>query len=79
MGMSPHRTSWRNPRLDGELRALLDAGYSMDIAIQKLWGEVGWGMLELAASVAATCDLSGREVKRLVVKATFDQPRFMGN
>lgn len=78
VGMSVYRTSWRNPRLDGELRALLDAGYSLDVAIQKLWGEIGWGRMELAASVAATCNCSGREARRLVVKATFDQLRFMG-
>ncbi|MFB9995004.1 hypothetical protein ACFFLM_23935 [Deinococcus oregonensis] len=75
--MSVFRTSWRDPRLENDLRALLNANHSLEVAIETLWIGGEWGMLTLAASVAAVCDLSGREAKRVVVKATFDKPRHM--
>lgn len=73
--MSVFRTSSRDPRLEQNLRALLSEDPSLEAAIRTLWIGGEWGMMTLAASVAAVCDLSGREAKRAVVKATFDQPR----
>ena len=75
--MSVFRTSWRDARLEGELHTLLNADHSLEAAIQTLWIGGEWGMLTLAASVAAVCELSGREAKRVVVKATFELPRQM--
>lgn len=75
MGMSVFRTSHRDPRLEHDLRTLLDANQSLEAAIRALWVGGEWGLMTLAASVAAVCDLSGREARRVVVKATFDQSR----
>ncbi|ULH15503.1 hypothetical protein MF271_16560 [Deinococcus sp. KNUC1210] len=72
--MSVFRTSWRDARLEHELRRLLTEHHSLEAAIQTLWVDGGWGMMTLAAAIEAVCELSGREAKRVVVKATFDLP-----
>lgn len=75
--MSVFATSHRDTRLEHDLGTLLNTNRSLEAAIRELWLRGEWGMMTLAASVAAVCDLSGREAKRAVVKATFEQPHFM--
>lgn len=73
--MSVFRVSWRDPQFEQELRALLDTGVPLDVAIWILWTDGRWGLMTLSASVGAVCDLSPREDKKMVVKVTFDVPR----
>ena len=73
--MSVYRTSHRDPRLEDDLHELLASGSSLETAILALWVRGKWGMLTLATSVAAVCNLDKREATRAVVKATFDHPR----